>query len=139
MPAKSGDSGAATAKGSGTGGTEGGGTGNGKGPNKGGKGTGIGNEYGWYLGVIRDRFYSTWQQPTSIVRSSQDFVTRLKIKIARDGTILARDIIQSSGNSVMDESVLSAAREVTQIDALPTGLGGESYEVNVDFKLDQDQ
>jgi hypothetical protein len=37
----------------------------------------------------------------------------------------------------MDESVLEAARQVTQIDALPKGLGGETYEINVDFRLDQ--
>jgi hypothetical protein len=34
---------------------------------------------------------------------------------------------------------MTAAQQVTKIDALPTGLGGEFYEVNVDFKLDQDQ
>jgi TonB family protein len=115
-------------------------TGNGKGQAKTGRGAGAGSssDFGWYLGVIRDRFYSTWQQPTSIVRSSQEFTTRVKIRIGRDGTILARDIVSSSGNAVMDASVLEAANQVSMIDALPAGLGGEFYEVNIDFKLDQD-
>ncbi|RYD40703.1 MAG: hypothetical protein EOP83_34900, partial [Verrucomicrobiaceae bacterium] len=118
---------------------DGGGTGNGKGPNKEGKGSGAGgtSDFGWYHGIIRDRFHSTWQQPVSIVRSTQDFVTRLKIRIARDGKILHREIAVPSGNAVMDQSVLTAAEQVTQIDALPSGLGGEFYEISIDFKLDQ--
>jgi TonB family protein len=87
--------------------------------------------------MIQDRFKATWQQPTSIVRSSQDFVTKLKIRIGRDGTILNREIAVPSGNTVMDESVLAAARQVTQIDALPAGLNAP-FEIAIDFKLDQD-
>ncbi len=116
-----------------------GGIGNGKGPNKVGKGTGEGgvSEFGWYHSMIQERFTIGWDQPTSIVRSSLNFSTRIKIRIARDGTILAREIVSSSGNNVMDASVLAAATKVEKIDALPSGLGGDSYEVNVDFKLDQ--
>jgi TonB family protein len=95
------------------------------------------SDFGWYHAVIRDHFHSTWQQPVSIVRSNQNFVTRLKIRIARDGKILHREIALPSGNAVMDQSVLTAAEQVTKIDALPTGLGGEFYEVSIDFKLDQ--
>ncbi len=129
------------------GGTDGGNGGKGAGPSAGagkgkgnsgtGAGAGAGSQFGWYHSMIRDRFYSVWQQPTSIVRSSADFVTRVKIRIAKDGTILSREITTVSGNTVMDDSVMAAAQKVTQIDALPTGLGGETYEVSIDFKLDQ--
>ena len=39
----------------------------------------------------------------------------------------------------MDESVLSAAGKVTQLDPLPKGLGnGEFFDININFKLDQE-
>ena len=87
--------------------------------------------------MIHERFFGVWQQPTSIVRSSQKFVTRLKIRIGKDGTILKREISAPSGNSIMDQSVMEAAERVTQIDALPSGLGGEFFEIAIDFNLDQ--
>ena len=115
------------------------GTGNGKGPGKAGSGTGD-PPFGWYFSMLHDRFHNRWEQPTSIVRAGADFVTTLKIRIAKDGTISNREIVNSSGNPVMDESVLAAANKVQQIDPLPAGLGdGEFFEIKVNFKLDQGQ
>ena len=126
----------------------------GPGPKGKGDGTGVGsgkgagregggareNEFSWYYEMIHDRFHTRWEQPTSIARSGTEFVTTLKLRIARDGTILARDIVNESGNAVMDESVLSAANRVAQIDPLPKGLGnGEYFDIKVNFKLDQAQ
>ncbi len=113
------------------------GPGKGKGASGSGRGVAGVSQFGWYNEMIHDRFLGAWEQPTSIVRSSQKFVSRLKIRIARDGTVLDRTIAISSGNTVMDESVLTAAQKVRQIDPLPSGLGGETYEVAIDFKLDQ--
>jgi hypothetical protein len=40
----------------------------------------------------------------------------------------------------MDQSVMTAAERVQEIDPLPAGLGnGEFYEVNIAFKLDQSE
>jgi TonB family protein len=89
--------------------------------------------------MLQSRFDSQWVQPTSIVRSSQDFVTTLQLRIGKDGTVLAREIVHSSGNTVMDESVMDAAQKVSAVDPLPEGLGGDVYEVNINFKLDQGQ
>jgi TonB family protein len=115
------------------------GDGNGKGPGKTGNGTGA-SEYGWYFSMLHDRFHNRWEQPTSIVRAGTDYVTTLKIRIAKDGTISNREIVHSSGNPVMDESVLAAANKVQQIEPLPAGLGnGDSFEIQVNFKLDQGQ
>ena len=88
--------------------------------------------------MLKDRFDSRWSQPTSIVRSDQEFITTLKVRIAKDGTILLREIANSSGNNLMDESVLSAAQKVSVVEPLPEGLGnGSYYEVRINFKLDQ--
>lgn len=87
--------------------------------------------------MLHDRLHNRWDQPTSIVRSTQEFVTTLKLKIGKDGTILAREIAHSSGNTVLDDSVLAAATKVSAVDPLPAGLGGETFEININFKLDQ--
>jgi TonB family protein len=134
---KSGSAMAGSGAGSGSSGASGSGSGNGKAA---GHGTGTGtNEFSWYYEMLDDRFTNRWQQPLSIVRSTQDFVTTLKIRINKDGTIASREIANSSGNPVMDESVLEAARTVVAVDPLPAGLGGDSFEVNINFKLDQGQ
>jgi TonB family protein len=115
------------------------GNGNGKGPGKSGNGSGT-SEFGWYFSMIHDRFHSRWDQPTTITHGSQDIVTTLHIRIGKDGTILSRDIVHSSGDTTMDGSVMAAAERVQQIDPLPAGLGnGEAFEVNIAFKLDQGQ
>jgi len=115
------------------------GSGNGKGTAKSGSGSGT-SEFGWYFSMIHDRFHSRWDQPSSLARGTQDIITTLKIRIGKDGSILSRDIVHSSGDTTMDESVMTAAERVQQIDPLPAGLGnGESYEINIAFKLDQSQ
>ena len=120
-------------------GASGAGTGNAKtgGGHAGGGGTST--EYGWYYAMIHDRFYSRWEQPTSIVTSDQNFVALVKIRIEKDGRISNVALAKSSGNVVMDESVMAAAKRVTQIDPLPEGLGEGSYEININFQLNQSQ
>jgi TonB family protein len=131
--------GTAGSKTPGTTGGNGPGAGNGKGPSKTGNGSGV-SEFGWYFSMIHDRFHNRWDQPTSIAHGTQDFVTTLKIRIAKDGTILQREIVHPSGDTTMDQSVMTAAERVTQIDPLPAGLGtGDTFEINIAFKLDQGQ
>ncbi|MEI6872190.1 MAG: TonB family protein, partial [Verrucomicrobiota bacterium] len=84
-----------------------------------------------------ERFYGVWEQPISVVRSAQDFVAVLKIRIRKDGTIVGREIVSPSGNPAMDESVQRAAEKVQRIDALPAGMTTDPYEVRIAFKLDQ--
>ena len=52
-----------------------------------------------------------------------EFSALVKIRIEKDGTISDVSLAQSSGNDVMDKSVMEAARKVTQVDPLPQGLG----------------
>lgn len=111
------------------------------GGNRGGAGrAGGGNkatDFGWYHAMIHDRFYARWDQPTSIISSDEKFVAAVKIRIEKDGHISNVSLANPSGNVVMDDSVMAAARRVTQIDPLPTGLGGDFYEVKINFELSQ--
>ena len=66
------------------------------------------------------RYYAVWAPPS--VPDSASLVVTLKIRVKRDGTVLGHELIKSSGNSLMDGSVLAAAEQVTKIEPLPPGL-----------------
>jgi TonB family protein len=105
----------------------------GNGSAKTGAGGGGMSQFGWYMEMIDDRFRSRWEQPVGV---GPDVITTVKLRIMQDGTIASREIVKPSGNPQMDESVLSAAQKVQQIDPLPAGLGnGEYFELNVNFKI----
>jgi len=95
------------------------------------------SEMGRYNQMIHERFYGVWEQPISVVRSNQNFVAILKIRIRKDGSIIGSEIVTPSGNPAMDESVQRAAEKVQRIEALPTGMIADPYEVRIAFKLDQ--
>jgi TonB family protein len=97
---------------------------------------GTASEFAWYHELIHDRFFSQWEQPTSIFEQDKSFVCTVKIQIKRDGTIASAEIVRPSGNPLMDQSVLAALNRVSRIDALPTGLGtGDAYTININFEL----
>lgn len=134
-----GSTGAAAVKAGNTGGPA---VGAGKGQGTTGRGPGAGpsSDFGGYFSQLRDRYYAVWNQPTSLERAGGDLIATLRIKVKRDGTVLSFEIVKSSGNSVMDGSVLAAAEQVKNIDALPAGLGRDDVvDIPINFKLDQGQ
>ena len=101
----------------------------------GGHGSGAGGaaEFGWYGNMLHDRFYSEWVQPNSVVHSAKLSVL-LRIRIQKDGRISDYSVAKSSGNPVVDDSVTAAAARVKQVDPLPSGLGDDYYDVNINFE-----
>jgi len=89
-----------------------------------------------YFIMLRDRFYARWDQPLSLAQSGGNLATAILIKIDRNGNIANVKVTKSSGNSMLDESAMTAARRVSQVDPLPKGLGdANGYEVLIEFKL----
>ena len=112
------------------------------GGNRGGAGhAGGGNhqgDFGAYNAHLRDLFTGSWDQPTSLVSSNSKYSAIVKIRIEKDGTISDVSLDTPSGNDVMDQSVMAAARKVTHVDPLPDGLGdGGAYVVRINFELTQ--
>jgi outer membrane biosynthesis protein TonB len=98
------------------------------------------SEFGWYGNMLHDRFYSAWIQPTTNVASDAKISTLVKVRIEKDGRVSKFEIIKPSENVVVNESVATIAKRVTQVDPPPAGLGnGDHYDVKINFELNTDQ
>jgi outer membrane biosynthesis protein TonB len=98
------------------------------------------SEFAWYGNMLHDRFYSAWIQPTSTVASGTKISTLVKVRIEKDGRVSKFEIIKPCQNVVVNESVAVVAKQVTQVDAPPTGLAnGDHYDVKINFELNTNQ
>ena len=98
------------------------------------------SEFGWYGSMLHDRFYSAWIQPTTTVSSGTKISTVVKVRIEKDGHVSRFEIIKPSENVVVNESVAAIAKQVTEVDAPPAGLGnGNHYDVKINFELNTNQ
>ena len=89
--------------------------------------------------MLHDRFYSEWVQPTTVVETGVKFAVRARIRIEKDGSVSKFEIVRPSGNVVVDESVQAISKRVTQVDALPAGLGKSGhYDVTINFELNSE-
>src|SRR6266496_2808050 len=75
-------------------------------------GGGGASEFGWYVNMLHDRFYSEWIQPTTNVTSGAKISTLVKIRIEKDGHVSNFEIIKPSENVVVDQSVATIAKRV---------------------------
>ena len=88
---------------------------------------------GAYSNHVRDRLYAAWQQPESL-KNLPGLVTTVQITIQQDGRVGNGKILQSSGNTAMDDSVLKAVRTVKAMRALPNGVKGP-VTLDIQFEL----
>jgi TonB family protein len=98
-------------------------------------GIGKGTPFAWYYQHVHDRMYESWEQPGQALRDKH-LMTIVMLRVSRDGRIMEAWIKDPSGNKLMDDSALTAAKKVQQLDPLPDGLGGESAEISVNFQLE---
>jgi TonB family protein len=82
--------------------------------------------------MLHDRFYARWDQPISLLQSGQELTTVVTFKLDDGGHVVSASIAKESGNPTMDDSVMTAARSVTQVDPPPKGF---SHEFNIAFQL----
>jgi TonB family protein len=119
-------------------------TGSGKATNSGkggGRAAGSANEgqFSWYGSMLHDRFYSEWMQPTNVASAGAKNSVLVKLRIEKDGRISNFEIVRSSGNSELDESVQALANRVGHVEPLPDGLGrGDHYDVKINFELNSE-
>ncbi len=102
-------------------------------------GAGNPSQFSWYGNMLHDRFFSSWDQPTSVVATGAKMSVLVRLRIESDGRVSSFALVRPSGNVVVDQSVAAVAKRVTQVDPLPSGLGnGGHYDVNINFELNAD-
>ncbi len=99
-------------------------------------GIGKGTPFWWYYQQVHDKMYEAWEQPGQALNWDKGLMATVMIRVARDGRITDVSLKNSSGNKLMDNSALAAARRVLRLDPLPQGLGGEFAEISVNFQLE---
>ena len=99
-------------------------------------GIGKGSPFWSYYMHVHDRMYEAWEQPGQSTTLDKKMVATVLLRIARNGRIDGVRLEHSSGNKLMDDSALTAARSVPRLDPLPEGLGGDFAEISVNFRLE---
>jgi len=96
-------------------------------------------QFSWYGSMLHDRFYSEWVQPTTVASAGSKNSALVKLRIEKDGRVSSFEIVRSSGNAELDDSVKALANRVSHVDALPDGLGkGDHYDVKINFELNSE-
>jgi TonB family protein len=119
----------------------GGGSGNGKigspdgSPNGVVGGVGAGSPNWEYYQHVHDRMYEAWEQPSTV--QDRQLATTLLLKVGRDGRIAGVSVYRSSGNKLMDDSALTAARKVNLLEPPPAPLlKGTEAAITVVFQVE---
>lgn len=91
----------------------------------------IESKYPAYYGIIRDRVQQNWIYPPGTKDSRASVI--ISLKIARNGKILDASVEKSSGNTVFDESLLSAVWKASPFPPLPAEFEGNYLETGLRF------
>jgi TonB family protein len=87
-----------------------------------------------YYNHVHEMMYRVWNQPMSL-SANAGMSAEVLIRVQRDGTIVSREMVRSSGNTLMDESVMKAVQSVTKLKALPTQFSGSTKDIRILFEL----
>jgi TonB family protein len=85
------------------------------------------------LDMVRQAMYRAWDQPTDI--GIAGLVTKVELTFSSDGAITGSRMINSSGNKVMDASVMKAVQSVRRVSGLPPSYLSSHRRIPVSFEL----
>jgi TonB family protein len=85
-----------------------------------------------YVGILTNRFQAAWNQPTSEMALGKMLKVTVKLKVEPDGTVTEFEIVEGSGNLVVDDSVREAGKKITK---LPPPPNGQTFSAPVRFEL----
>jgi TonB family protein len=98
-------------------------------------GVGQGSANWKYFEQVHDVMYEAWGDTGAAL--DRKLVATVQLRVARDGSITDVSLRIPSGNKMMDESVLAAARKVQRLDPPPDNLvRGDTASITVDFQVE---
>ena len=92
------------------------------------------------LGVLQRRSYlqevyafirDKWKLPAELAKKLE---TKVRLIIAKDGTLLEYSFVKVSGNKIFDQSVKSLLADMETLPALPKDFDGKVTEIGLNFK-----
>ncbi len=94
----------------------------------------LGNRYGWYAELIRQRIAQNWRT-NGLDSRSQASPAVVSFTIMRDGTIRNPQLTQSSGNPNIDNTALRAVYDSNPMPALPPQITENYISAQFTFNL----
>ncbi len=87
----------------------------------------------WCLALIQRCLHDAWNQPSATEAGRTE--AEVTIGLGPDGTITSRRLTKSSGNGVMDQSVMAAANAVSKIPGLSPAFIRRRSTVTIVFRI----
>jgi TonB family protein len=88
--------------------------------------------YASYKDALASIYYNAWTPPDDT--ANDDAITKVRVTIARDGTVISAEIIGASSDTRVDSSVQKAIDRVTSVPPLPGGESQRSIILNFNLK-----
>ncbi len=92
-----------------------------------------------YMQVLLGHLERYKKYPRSALRRDQEGRPKVRFKIDREGNLLSYELVESSGNTALDQGALATVERADPFPPPPTELGGEThiFTVPVNFVLDR--
>jgi protein TonB len=95
----------------------------------------LGNQFGAYADLIRDRISQHWNRASVNALPSQK--CQVSFTIARNGTITSVNVTQPSGNYLLDTSAKRAVLDASPLPPLPAQFERNEATVDLYFQLEK--
>jgi protein TonB len=84
-------------------------------------------QFGSFLRRFENSVYGVWRYPPEAAMLGIEGITPVKITFNRQGKIVGRELLQSSGSSILDAEVLRTLDKVGPIGGFPKGYDKETF------------
>lgn len=88
----------------------------------------------WYYALVKQTMYDAWNQPSGPAVSA-GLRTIVLIRVEKNGAVTRRSLVRTSGNALMDDSVMKAVQSVSKLRPLPEEWGVSSKDIDITFDL----
>lgn len=84
-----------------------------------------------YLQEVYTFISVKWKLPAELAKKLE---TKVRLIVAKDGTLLEYEFVKVSGNKIFDQSVKSLLADLEKLPALPKDFDGKVTEIGLKFK-----
>lgn len=84
-------------------------------------------QFGSFLRRFENSIYGVWRYPAEAAMLGIEGITPVKITFNRQGKIVGREVLQSSGSSILDAEVLRTLDKVGPIGGFPKGYDKDTF------------